>query len=241
MYRVAICDDNEEVVNQIEKHLNIIQNEIDSKIEISKFSDSKDFIYDIETERGFDIVLLDIELGLHNGIDIAKMIVDKRVETIIIFITAYHHYIYESFQVRPIGFIEKPYELDALNETFLRAVQAVDDLPVIDYMFNNSHYRLMLKKIAYFESQSRIIIIGEINGEDEKIFYGKLDDVEKEIGDMSTSFCRISQSVIINMRYIVKINFNTVIINMGEKEKEFGISRKYKESVREKYMNYIRG
>ena len=240
MYRIAICDDNEEAVREIEKYLYIIKKEMDAKLEIHTFVDSSDFVYDIENERGYDIVFLDIELGVQNGIDIAKEIVEKSAETIIIFITAYHQYIYDSFQVRPIGFIEKPFELELVKTTFIRALKAVDDLPTLNYSFKNSQYRVLLKKIAFLESKSRRIIIGEGRDEDNKTFYGKMDEVEKETCDISTSFCRISHSVIINMRYIREINLNTVAVEVGGCMKEFGISRKYKENVREKYMEFIR-
>ena len=81
--------------------------------------------------------------------------------------------------------------------------------------------------------------MGKAIGEEEA-FYGKLDEIEKQIDSVSSSFCRISQSVLINMRYIRSINFNTVEVEINGMGKEFGISRRYKEKVREKYMEFVR-
>ena len=239
MYRVGICDDNEEVVREIEENLNMLQGAWEYKLDIRSFTDAKDFLEDLENEQDYAVVFLDIKLGTCNGIDIAKIIAQTRPETMIIFITAYNQYIYESFQVRPIGFIEKPIKKEVVEATLLRALKAIGDLPTLNYSFKGRQYRILLKKIAYLESRERKIILGKVSGEEE-IFYGKLAEIGKEIDRISSSFCRISQSIIINMRYIRSINFNTVEVEINGLLREFGISRRYKEMVREKYMKFVR-
>ena len=239
MYRIAICDDNEAIVKEMEENLCLLQQTAEYKLDVHPFADVGEFLEDLESEQDYAVVFLDIELGVSNGIDIAKMIVKKRPETMIIFITAYSQYIYESFQVRPIGFIEKPIKKEMLESTLLRAFEAIGDLPTLNYSFKGRMYRIMLKKLSYLESKERKIILGKAIGEEEA-FYGKLDEIEKQIDSVSSSFCRISQSVLINMRYIRSINFNTVEVEINGMGKEFGISRRYKEKVREKYMKFVR-
>lgn len=239
MYRIGICDDNEAVVKEIEQNINMLHGAQEHKLEVCSYTDAKDFLDDLENEQDYAVVFLDIELGKCNGIDIAKLITEKRPETMIIFMTAYSQYIYESFQVRPIGFIEKPIKKEVVEDTLLRALKAIDDLPTLNYSFKGRQYRLLLKKIAYLESKERKIILGKVSGEEE-VFYGKLDEIEKQIDRISGSFCRIGQSVIINMRYVRSISFNTVVVEADGIDKEFGISRRYKDKVQEKYMEFVR-
>ncbi len=239
MYRIGICDDNEEIVKEIEQDLYMLQGALEHKLDIRSFTDAKEFLEDLENEQDYAVVFLDIELGVCNGIDIAKSIAEMRPETMIIFITAYSQYIYDSFQVRPIGFIEKPIKKEVVEETLLRALKAIGDLPTLNYSFKGRQYRILLKKIAYLESKERKIILGKATG-GEEIFYGKMNEIEKEINHISSSFCRISQSIIINMRYVRSINFNTVEVEINGLLQEFGISRRYKEKVREKYMEFVR-
>lgn len=239
MYRVGICDDNEGVVKEIENCLGKIQETSEYKLDVRGFTDGKEFFDELESEQDYAVVFLDIELGNCNGIEIAKRIVEKRPEIIIIFITAYRQYIYDAFQVRPIGFIEKPVKTEEIEKVILRAVKAIGDLPVLHYSAKGRQYRILLKKIVYLESRERKIILGKASGEEE-MFYEKLDEIEKKILQVSGSFCRISQSVIINMRYITSINFNAVSVEINGVIKEFGISRRYKEKTREKYMEFIR-
>lgn len=239
MYRVGICDDNEEVVKKIENCLNLLQGTLEYRLDVRGFTNGKEFLEELENEQDYAIVFLDIELGNCNGIEVAKCIAEKRPETIIIFITAYRQYIYDAFQVRPIGFIEKPVKMEEIEKVTLRAIKAIGDLPVLQYSVKGRQYRILLKKIVYLESKERKIILGRASGEEE-MFYEKLDEIEKKILQVSGSFCRISQSVIINMRYITSINFNAVSVEINGVIKEFGISRRYKEKTREKYMEFIR-
>ena len=239
MYRIGICDDNEAVVKEIEQHINMLHGAQEYKLEVCSYTDAKDFLDDLESKQDYAVVFLDIELGTCNGIDIARLIAEKRPEIMIIFITAYSQYIYESFQVRPIGFIEKPIKKEVVEATLLRALRAIDDLPTFNYSFKGRQYRILLKKIAYLESKERRILLEKVSGEEEA-FYGKLDEIEQQINRISGSFCRISQSVIINMRYIRSINVNTVVVEVDGMAKEFGISRRYKDKVQEKYMEFVR-
>lgn len=240
MYRIGICDDNDNAVKEIEQYLNSMQGTFGYRYDIRSFTDVKEFFDEFENEQKLDIVFLDIKLGSCNGIDIAKAIVEKSPETMIIFTTAYHQYIYESFQVRPIGYIEKPIKREVIESTLLRALKAIEDLPALNYSFKGCRYRILLKRIAYLESKERRIIIGEVSGNEENVFYGKMDEIETQIDAISSSFCRVSQSVIINMRYIRTISYTTVAVEAEGTVKEFGISRRYKEKVREKYMEFVR-
>lgn len=240
MYRIGICDDNAEVVNEVERYLNDIQQTEEYKLDIHSFTEAKEFLEDLEQDLKLDVVFLDIELGTCNGIDIAKTIAETKPEIMIIFITAFHQYIHESFQVRPIGYLEKPITREMVGSTLAKALKALDDMPVLNYSFQGCQYRILLKKIAYLESRGRKIILGKASGGAEETFYGKLDEMEKQINDKSDSFCRISQSVMVNLRYIRAISYTSVTVDVNGMQREFGISRRYKDAVREKYMEYMR-
>ncbi len=55
----------------------------------------------------------------------------------------------------------------------------------------------------------------------------------------SYNFLRISQSVIINIRYMEELGFQMVKLGIDGKVEEFNISRKYQQQVRTTYLNYM--
>ena len=57
-----------------------------------------------------DVVFLDIEMPGINGIELAGKIVDAKINSEIIFVTAYDNYALEAFRVNAIEYMLKPYD-----------------------------------------------------------------------------------------------------------------------------------
>jgi len=90
MFNIIICDDNnhdrEKIIKVIDKFMNVKKVEYNSHV----FSDyNKNFINIIDRKLPFKIYLLDIETPSASGIDIARMIRKKDVDSIIIFLTGH--------------------------------------------------------------------------------------------------------------------------------------------------------
>ena len=55
-----------------------------------------------------DLVLLDIEMGRFNGLDICREILDRSPNTNVIYLTAYREFAYDAWATGAVGFILKP-------------------------------------------------------------------------------------------------------------------------------------
>lgn len=113
---IAICDDNTEHINILEKYLFEISN---IKIECDVYQSGESLIdaYKNNVER-YDVVLLDMEMEELNGIETANLIREFDEHIIIIFVTSHSEYMKESFQCQPFRFIEKPLDYDELKKIF---------------------------------------------------------------------------------------------------------------------------
>lgn len=235
--RIAVCDDEKEVTEQLKRYLQTMQPAGESRWEVCLFCDADDFLYEVETGKPYDIVFLDIEIGDYNGIDIALKIKELYPAVLIIFMTAHHQYVYETFEAQPVGFVRKPMKDEDIQKVFLRALKVCDDMPALNCPFNGGVYRVLLKEILYIEIRDRKVAVMHAAGE--SLFYESIDDIEKELRRLSSNFCRISHSVIINMRYVRAITLQKVVLYIHGEEVLFVISRKYQKQVRETYMNYL--
>ena len=230
MMRIAICDDEKEITEEVKDYLCDIQKELDSRMDIYLFHDAKDFLYEIEEMYPYDIVFLDIEIGLYNGIHIAEKLKKKYPATIIIFITGHYQYVYDVFDVQPCGFIKKPLKKKDVEHTFYMALKQSESMPVFEYNYNGRFYRIYLKEIYYITSEKRKIFI--IKSDNMGVFYGKMEEVEQKLNQLSNNFLRINQSIIINIRYIKEINYYSVVLEADNKKYVFNISQKYRVPVR---------
>ena len=91
MINFIICDDKKEFIDEIEKTINAVMmknNEAYEKHTYSEYNDN--FINIIDKKLSWKIYILDIEVKDKSGIDIARKIREKDIESMIIFITAYY-------------------------------------------------------------------------------------------------------------------------------------------------------
>lgn len=134
--------------------------------------------------------------------------------TKIIYITNYKSYALDVFDYQPFQFLLKPIEPAVFERYFLRVYKEIDkEEYYFHYQFNKSHFRIPFQEIKYFESQRRIIIIhGEKKTEK---FYGRLNDIEKNVIKRKLPFLRIHQSFLVNYRYVYEVAFDYVTLTDG--------------------------
>ena len=72
-YRMAICDDISEALDTAENMARDWANLRGFELEIDRFSSAPDFFADYENGR-YDILLLDIEMGAVNGVELAASV-----------------------------------------------------------------------------------------------------------------------------------------------------------------------
>ncbi|MGL1891856.1 MAG: LytTR family DNA-binding domain-containing protein [Spirochaetaceae bacterium] len=68
-----------------------------------------------------DIAFLDIQMPGLNGIELAKSLIDKNIETLFIFTTAYNTFAVDAFDVHAVDYLLKPLRLEKLERSINRA------------------------------------------------------------------------------------------------------------------------
>lgn len=120
MLKIAYCDDAEADRKRIMCSLSRIEEKWRESFKIVPFSGGEELCEDI-AENHYDVILLDILMNGIDGIETANRICSMGVESLIIFISNYDDRIKELFSFRTIAFIDKPVEVDKLEEALQRA------------------------------------------------------------------------------------------------------------------------
>ncbi|MDO4285364.1 MAG: LytTR family DNA-binding domain-containing protein [Eubacteriales bacterium] len=235
MLHIAICDDDEKTLNDLEMR---IQHILRKQVVISKHTNPFSLLtYIVDEVRGeLDLVILDIKLKEQNGIQIAKTILAHFAQIKIIFMTSYLERVKDIFQISPTYFLLKPIETNYLYDALYKTMEEIDDgrTNVLIVRSGTSGKRIQtfkVRNIYFIESDNRLIHIHE--SEQVTSAYMKLDEIER---DLSVNFCRCHQSYIVNMDKIMKAEkesitlFNDVIIP---------VSRSKRREVTEKIHRYL--
>lgn len=152
--RIAICDDEEEYIVDVERHLNQYANERGLFFDICKFSDSRDIL---KSDKHFDIAFLDIEMDGPNGIEVARQLQTENPDTVLIFVTAYNHYLDDALDLGITRFFDKPIDSRRFYEGMDRAISKVDSTEVGFYLKNdiNGYVSIKCKDVVFVEIKGR--------------------------------------------------------------------------------------
>lgn len=113
MIKIALCDDEESMVN-LEKD-KLIEMASYQSLDIKTYTDSKLFLEELKKED-FHIICLDIEMPNVNGMELAREIRAMGKESLLIFITNYENKVFQSLHYTPFRFIRKRYLEKELEE-----------------------------------------------------------------------------------------------------------------------------
>lgn len=228
---IGIIEDDSYFLNILNEKVKKVIQENDRILTYNNFKSFEDILNDKKQE--FDILLLDIELGEKNGIDLALKVNEITPYTQIIYITAYMQYASDVYQSKHTYFINK----ENLDKYFPIAInQAIGNINHLKsqylYIFwNKQKNEVYQKDIIYIERKSRVSYVYT-----KKELYKTSLKINELILLLNDSFCICHKSFIIHMDYIKDINHNSVqLMN----QQIIPISRSQKEVFKKLYNRYL--
>lgn len=232
MVNIIICDDNDRDRNNV---IDVVNNFMDkNKIEykLHTYNDyNKKFTEIMESKIPFKIYLLDIETPSASGIDIARKIRSKDVDSIIIFLTVHEELgnIILKNDLMFLSFINKFDNLiPRLNNSLKKAMNLLKHKRIIKFSDRNTIYTINIDDILYLtkESFERKTII--------KTDYAefKVNNTLAELINMlDDRFIQTHRSCFINNDRKVKIDKTNKIIYFDNGDKIDLLSEKFKKEV----------
>lgn len=121
LYKISVVDDNSADTEYIAALVSRWAESAGHAVHISHFPSAEAFLFQYEEEHDFDILLLDIEMGEMNGIELAKKVRRENDEVQIIFITGYPDFIAEGYDVSALHYLMKPVSCEKLHAVLDRA------------------------------------------------------------------------------------------------------------------------
>jgi DNA-binding LytR/AlgR family response regulator len=213
--KVLIIEDEEPSVKRLSKLLK----EIEPLIEIAGNCDSvKSSVEWLKTNPKADIILMDIQLADGLSFDIFKSV---KIDTPVIFITAYDEYALKAFKVNSIDYLLKPIKKEELGAALAKYKNIKSaELPVKDLleMMNDPKAESFQKRfVVHYGQNIKVITIEEISYfyTEDKIIFLCTKDVKRYSIDFNLDqlesmldpsvFFRINRQFIINIDAIARM------------------------------------
>ncbi len=213
IYQIAICDDCEEDRNYIDR---LVQKWAAADgggitAQIRLFSSAEEFLFDYDEKKDYDILLLDIEMGLMDGVSMAKQLRKENDRVQIVFITGYSDYIAEGYEVEALHYLMKPVSEEKLFSVLDRAVQKLSlNEKAITAETSDGMSIIPVYQIRYIDVRANYITI---HAGKEYTIKKTLSDIETELDNR---FYRVGRSAIVNLTCITKVTKTDIVLKNGE-------------------------
>ena len=221
---IAICDDTRE---ELERERDIINEVLTEKgIEhcIDLFSSPSELE---KSDKLYDIVFLDVEMGNTTGIEVAKRINKEAENCLIFFVTNYETYLDEALNVRAFRFWKKPIDKKKLIYGIDSALKEIErEKKYITVNAYDKEIKIYIKNIIYVNVQNRAVNIVT------KKAVFKVINTYKDIYNQLKGFdefCEICRGKCINFNFVT--GYSKTKITCSDENNEYNIDisrRKYK-------------
>lgn len=185
-------------------------------------------------EQSIDLVFLDIQMPIMNGIDFLKM---AQNPPMIIITTAYPSYALEGFQLDVLDYLLKPITFNRFFKAVTKAknyaqlqlastAEPISSSEAEAYFFikcESKYEKLYFADILFIQAMQNYVIIHTTKGKYITLLY--LKNVEQYLEDQA--FIRVHKSYIVAIPKIEAIDHNELVIQSHR----IPISRNYKERV----------
>lgn len=231
MLHIAICDDERVFVDHLKELLSQYILETGEEIKTSVFYDGLDLIE--KYDPSFDLIFLDIQMKLVDGLRAAERIREKDESVGIIFLTTLAQYELEGYKYQATNYIIKPLQYGRLKaelDKFIRR-RHMEQEPALVISNDTGKYKVILKNLRYIETFNRNLLF---HTEQESILcYRSMKEMEREL--QAKNFARCHTSYIVNLAYVKGVKKLEITLITGEK---IPISQPRRKSFMEQLTDY---
>lgn len=208
MLKIAVCDDDKNVLQNVEMILFDYFKKNSIEYLLDKFDDGVDLL---NSAKKFDIIFLDIEMEYSNGIDVAEHIRIFNSSVPIVYITSYTDYWRRAFKVHAFGFITKPLKetdfqdlLDDYFNTF-----SMTHKNTVSFVTSDGAICIDYEKILYFYIKSKRNV--DLFTKDENyLLRENISDIYERLE--KKWFYQTRRECIVNLRNVKKVQHDYAIV-----------------------------
>lgn len=222
--KIAICDDEPKQIEYLTTLVSSWGSRNNHICVVDSFPSAEAFLFDYTEDQNRDILLLDIEMGAMNGVDLAKAIRQTNDTVQIIFITGFPDFIAEGYEVSALHYLMKPVSEEKLHAVLDKAAaNLAKSEKRLCVTYDRQTAFIPLSQITYIEAQKQYVDIHTIN--EVCRMKSSLADVEKQLDEY---FFKCQRSFIVNLRHVKRIKNDCVVL---KNEEEVPISRGMAEKI----------
>ena len=222
--RIAVIDDQPADRDYIAALVSRWAKDRNTAVTTVPFPSAEAFLFDYSEDKDFDILLLDIEMGAINGVELAKTVRAENDAVQMVFITGFPDFIAEGYEVSALHYLMKPVDMDKLFSVLDRAAANLEKAERrLCVTFERRTDYVPFSKILYLEAQKQYVRI-VTEGEE----YRMKASLAETAAQLDEYFFPCQRSFAVNLRHVARILPDRVVLKNGA---EVPISRGMAEKI----------
>lgn len=214
---IGICDDEEFQVKLNKLHIEEIAKKNNWEVECYSFECGSQ-VLDYIKDNHLDILFLDIVLQEESGIHVAAQIAEQYPNLHVIFVTGHREFANEAFEVGSMGYLVKPYDIQKMEKILYKVFPMLSttekEFREVIITENRIKKKINAVEIIHIKREApQSIIYTKTNTY--KV-YETMCSISERLGE---GFIRVNQGEIVNIKEILGIKGNTVVLKMVWKYK----------------------
>ena len=213
MIRIAICDDEKKILDEVEGYIkNYAEKENIADIEIFRFDSARSLLSALEDGKTFDIFVLDVYIGDEMGTALAGDIRKFGIESPIIFATTSLEHAPQSYETGTLRYLIKPIDpgkfYEAMGVALVWARKMSEHF--LKFKTENGVASVNANHIMYSEAHDHYQYMRKDDGEEIKVrmTVTELFTMLSKYG----GFVRIGSAYIINLRHVKNVTPTNVCL-----------------------------
>ena len=229
--RIAICDDEELYRVELKTILDKLLINVDYNIDT--FDDGNRLIESFKAQP-YDLLFLDIEMPVVDGITLAKSLRAISEKVFIVFLTSHVEYAIEGYEVNALRYLTKPVDIDKLKEVirYVQEKQGASRQLIIKE--DGEELLININDVIYLESMNQNVRIVTTQGE--HVIRYNIGDFEEQL--KNDGFFRSHRGYLISLAKVKKLSKNDVIM---EGDVILPVSRSNVKALKDALYTYVEG
>lgn len=223
-YKISVIDDNSADAEYVAALVTRWAESAGHTAHVSRFPSAEAFLFQQEEEPDFDILLLDIEMGEMNGVDLAKKVRQGNDRVQIVFLTGYPDFLAQGYEVDALHYLMKPVSCEKLHGVLDKAAANLERAEKRLCVTHDHRTDFVpLSQVLYVEAQKQYVLIHTF-----ETTYRMKRSLAETVGELDEFFFQCQRSFCVNLRHVTQVKSGGVLLKNGE---EIPISRGMAEKI----------
>ena len=181
----------------------------------------------------YDLIILDIEMPLIDGIETAKKLRKSGDETALVFLTSHIEYALKGYEVNALRYLMKPAKIEQIREIINYLIESKKQVKQLLVKSKEDTSLIYVNQIIYMEAINQDIRI--VTRDEEYRNRYNLKDYENELA--AYNFVRCHRSYLVNTSHIRKISGKEIIMDNSH---NIPLSRTKEKKVKEALYEFVK-